>query len=442
MKQDETAEFILLFVSLVVSLCSGELAGELARSLSSYGQLTTSSSVGWVEAGRLTGERLVTIRAGNTGVCRQRRGHLVEPGSFQGGVCTLLEGDRLEDNFQVLVDLYGLARLEWRHWDMFTGLSVGSLSYQAGSYVASTHLNSSTLVGDLRPARALSGDITVWAGNQTVTSREGEVLLELEPLRYQIDEVSLVSQGRVSTTEVVTVANISLQNDGEEAREVSAEVNFRWNSTKYWGRVDGMVRGLQTLVMGDHTVWGVSRETSVSDWLTVSRHLSPGTEIKLTASISVVRSRTPYSGLLTAVYRDGQTSRHNISAVMEETILDRLSLSPDSTSTTTVSTTTTRSTAPTTTAEIPRKSPKRQTVKLKKIFKKSLQSANLIQPRSSKQERRNTVNPLRIFYPVTDHVTIDKFSKEKNNSNKSFSTNFNLLIILFCSSNVMFTYNI
>ena len=102
---------------------------------------------------------------------------------------------------------------------------VGSLSYQTGSYVASTQVNSSLLVGDMRPARALSGDITVWAGNQTVTSREGEVLLELEPLRYQIDEVSLVSQGRLSTTEVVTVANISLQNDGEEAREVSAEVN-------------------------------------------------------------------------------------------------------------------------------------------------------------------------------------------------------------------------
>ena len=381
----------------------------------------------------MRGEKVV--RTGNTGVCRQRRGHDVEAGSFQAGVCTLLEGTQLEDNFQVLVDLYGLARLEWRYWDMFTGLSVGSLSYQSGSYVASTLLNSSRLVGDLRTARGLSGDIAVWAGNQTVTSRAGQILLELEPLRYQISEVSLASEARTTTTEVLTLANITLRNDSEEAREVSTEVNFRWNSTKYWGRVGGMVRGLQTLVMGDHCVWGVTRELSISDWLTVTRHLQPRSETNLSTTISLVRSSTPYSGLLTAVYRDGQTRRHNISAVMEETILGEVSVSPrSSNSAARASTTsTTTSTASTSTSEISKKSTKRPTIKRKKIFKKSLESANLIQPRSSKQERSYKVNPLRIFYPATDEVTIDKFTKEKNRSNHSSSINLNLLIILFAA---------
>ena len=59
--------FLLLL--LTVSYTSSQ---QRAHTLSSYGQLTTSSSLGWVEVGEVVEERLV--RTGDTGVCRLRRG--------------------------------------------------------------------------------------------------------------------------------------------------------------------------------------------------------------------------------------------------------------------------------------------------------------------------------------------------------------------------------
>ena len=74
---------------------------------------------------------------------------------------------------------------------MFTGVSIGSVSYQKERYVASLTLNSSTVVGDMSLARGLSGDIRAWVTNQTVRTTSGSVVVELEPVRYQLERLSL-----------------------------------------------------------------------------------------------------------------------------------------------------------------------------------------------------------------------------------------------------------
>ena len=406
-----------------------------AHTLSSYGQLTTSSSLGWVEVGRLREERLV-MREGS-GVCRQRRGGEVEAGSLSVGQCWLVQGGRLEAEFEVLVDMYGLARLDWSYWDMFTGVSVGSVSYHRETYVASLTSNSTTLVGDMSLARGLSGDISAWATNQTVFSSSGRVLVEMEPVRYQIEELRLGDR-RVESSDRVTCETSTTVTSRTESDMVTADIKFTWNTTKYWGHVDGLVRGLPVTVEGQHYVWGVGRELTNTNTHTITRHLRPGQELKVTTSLTLVTSATPYTGLVTAIYRDGTTSRHHIKAQLRETVLTRVSHTAggqeDVLEARPVTTSTTSTTSSTTSATRLWKSKTTPAWRSRKIFKKSLQSANLIESRNSFRPQSYKDNPLKIFYPDTDDVRIDNLEAEKNISFKFSSINlklsFSLLFVL------------
>lgn len=415
--------FLLLL--LTVSYTSSQ---QRAHSLSSYGQLTTSSSLGWVEVGEVGEERLV--RTGETGVCRLRRGGRLEAGSLSDGECRLVEGERLDREYEVLVDLYGMGRVEWRHWDMFTGVSIGTVSYLKERYVASLTLNSSTVVGDMSLARGLSGDIRAWVTNQTVTTTSGEVLVELEPVRYQLERLSLGSVRVVRREEVRAVPTTRVL--GQGTGQVTVEVSVRWNSSRHWGHVEGLVRGRPTVVEGEHLVWGVTTYScnTHTDTLNLSHH-----SLNLSSSLTLATITRPYTALLTAIYRDGLTSRHNISAEVKETLLERVShftadkqlvgsirVSPPSTTSTSTATTT-----------LKQSKPKIDRLR-KKIFKKSLQSANLIEAIISSGPQRYKENPLKIFYPDDDLVEISGLDQQKNFSVKCSSSHLDLSIFLLLMS--------
>ena len=367
-------------------------------------------------------ERLV--RRGETGVCRLRRGGEVEAGSLSGGECWLVEGERLEAQFEVLVDLYGMGRVEWRHWDMFTGVSIGSVSYHKERYVASLTVNSTTLVGDMSLARGLSGDIRAWATNQTVSRTSGQVVVELEPVRYQVERLRLGQARVVRREEERADTTTRTLSEGE-----TVEVIFTWKSSQYWGHVEGLVRGLPSLVEGEHCVWGVTTHLTNTRTDTLIRPFSPGSHLNLTTILSLVTITRPYTALLTAIYRDGLTIRHNISAELQERVLDRVShytgdqlvqsnavFQPTTTSTSTASTL------------------KQLNTKIdrlrKKIFKKSLQSENLIESRISSRPQRYKENPLKIFYPDDDSVEISNLRQEKNISGMCSSSDFKLWILV------------
>ncbi len=82
---------------------------------------------------------------------------------------------------QVLVDLSGLGRLEWRPWDMFTRPEIGTVAYNSQTFVgrfrhakAAAHF----VVGDLDFNRGLSGNIRAFvSANTTEMSIEGEALV-------------------------------------------------------------------------------------------------------------------------------------------------------------------------------------------------------------------------------------------------------------------------
>ena len=378
-------------------------------------------------------ERLV--RTGDTGVCRLRRGREVEAGSLSAGECRLVEGERLGAGYEVLVDLYGMGRVEWRHWDMFTGVSIGSVSYQKERYVASLTLNSSTVVGDMSLARGLSGDIRAWVTNQTVTLTSGSVVVELEPVRYQLERLSLGEVAVVRREEVPAVPTTRHLTQG--TGEVTVEVSVRWNSSRHWGHLDGLVRGRPTLVEGEHCVWGVATQSSNThtDTLNLGQH-----SLNLSSSLTLLTLTRPYTALLTAIYRDGLTTRHNVSAELKETLLERVShftadeqlvgsitvSSPSITSTSTATTT------------MKQLKPKNDRLR-KKIFKKSLQSANLIEPIISSGPRRYKENPLKIFYPDEDLVEIRSLD-QKNFSVKCSWSHLDLSIFLLLMSYISHTY--
>ena len=116
-----------------------------AHKLSRYGQLVTSSNLGWVEAERLKGSERI-VRVGDRGVCRQRLAGYTVPGVLDGGgYCVTAQGDNVQvvsHGHQVLVDLWGRARYQWIYWDMFTQPPIDTVGYthKAGVYIL-TELN-------------------------------------------------------------------------------------------------------------------------------------------------------------------------------------------------------------------------------------------------------------------------------------------------------------
>ena len=49
--------------------------------------------------------------------------------------CLLILSIICKTSFQALVDLFSMARLEWRHWDMFTDPPVGTVAVHEKVYL-------------------------------------------------------------------------------------------------------------------------------------------------------------------------------------------------------------------------------------------------------------------------------------------------------------------
>ena len=89
-------------------------------------------------------------------ICRIKDGDSLMPGrTDKSGTC-LVEGRKVAE-YQVLVDRVGMARLEWRHWDMFTKQEIGSVAYNHQFFIARLEMHGEDIVGDLDYGRGMNG---------------------------------------------------------------------------------------------------------------------------------------------------------------------------------------------------------------------------------------------------------------------------------------------
>merc|ERR1719278_1558256 len=158
----------------------------------------------------------------------------------------VVEG-RKEANYQVLVDLGGIARLEWKRWDMFSSPHIGTVAFNQKIFVGSLVLeDDEEIVGELDYKRGMNGDIQAIVDGKLVKRTEGRALVETEPVRYQLEEIQLTLDKEDS--EKLQLGSIQLerseQSEGGEWQEEVGIVRYTSTSLLNWGQVAGTVRGL------------------------------------------------------------------------------------------------------------------------------------------------------------------------------------------------------
>ena len=66
--------------------------------------------------------------------------------------------------------------------------------------MASFSVNETLRVGDLNPWRGISGNIEAWTDDLVVSSRNGWVLVELEPIKYQLENITFDNRVKLKHT--------------------------------------------------------------------------------------------------------------------------------------------------------------------------------------------------------------------------------------------------
>ena len=106
-------------------------------------------------------------------------------------ICRIKVLGRKEAEYQVLVDREGMARLEWRHWDMFTKPEIGSVAYNERFFIARFERNGEEIVGNLDFGRGMYGEIRAFTKEMKQMKRtEGKVMVEIEPIKYQLENIN------------------------------------------------------------------------------------------------------------------------------------------------------------------------------------------------------------------------------------------------------------
>ena len=120
--------------------------------------------------------------------------------------------------FQVLVDTTSTSRLEWQKWDIFTKRPFGVVAFSDQALVARVKRPAGSsvvkqsqkyVIGELDPLRGLSGNIAVSFGDKDAVEyvTEGEILVEIEPVRYELKHTVFMKERAKVSQEVVPLGN-------------------------------------------------------------------------------------------------------------------------------------------------------------------------------------------------------------------------------------------
>ena len=223
-----------------------------------------------------------------------------------------------ESQYQVLVDLFAMARLEWRAWDMFMEPSLGSVAYNEKTFVGQIETEGGERrIAELDYHRGMNGEFVL-----EVSKTEGWVLVEREPIKYSLENVTFLSE-KVVDTEEVQLGSVVLEQEGEAGgwTEVSERLRYDWSGQESWGNIGGTVRGLTCSVSrGEeeevtHTRMGLTTTSHHTEDLLVSFSLLPGTRVNISVTGEMVSLDQTYTATLLSVHKDGSLTVRNMTGV-------------------------------------------------------------------------------------------------------------------------------
>ena len=213
-------------------------------------------------------------------------------------------------------------------------------------------------IGELDPLRGLSGDIAVcFSDNNDKVDfvTEGEILVEIEPVRYQLMDTVFITERAKVSQEIVPLGYRILTNpdqgpeEEDSENEISNEVDVaeddvlekgrdvteaRWkeiggvipyNATYhyYWGQIPGLSRTLPSNgdTYNDHGridfKWGLPLDYHRHRIRDIAHRLMAGTSLNVTAIAIRQTTEVPYTATLISHFADGKTKERKIESTYQ-----------------------------------------------------------------------------------------------------------------------------
>lgn len=168
-------------------------------------------------------------------------------------------------------------------------------------------------LGRLDPKEGL-GRIFVYLGDREYSLDEGEVLVETEPVRYELRQIKVDKWRSQVKKNLTELGSTVLQNSESMSNLVEAVITYEYDRMVYWGTHDGVARGLPTAVYDEvgarpmDIYWAQKVSEKRLETKTVSTNLQPGTAINVTVTGNYTKTEGPYKALLVSYYADNDNA--------------------------------------------------------------------------------------------------------------------------------------
>ncbi|XP_001603588.2 protein unzipped [Nasonia vitripennis] len=331
--------------------------------LSKYGngQLITSSILAWIPHTQYSASKTLVI--GGFEVVSGSAAESSEPRDKQGRpifVCRAMhngnwvaggqkQGDKhcnvsltgsvgSYERYQLLENVDKAARINWENWTKLYQTPVGAVA-TSKFFVArhAVHMGKSengqdllhNYIGTLDSQDSLGAIYYVKEDGTEGTADNGQVLVETEPIMYELNAVKLNQQRKVlAKREERILGQATIKNEASSPGMMAEAFSYSYLYTLYWGQGHAMIKGLNTTVsllnktrLND-VDWGIPIKENRTNVHTVEIYLEPGTAVNVTLRGYYTDAELPYSGKLHSHYKDGvMLNTRTISDVRHEATL-------------------------------------------------------------------------------------------------------------------------
>ncbi|XP_055908239.1 protein unzipped isoform X2 [Eupeodes corollae] len=325
---------------------------------SQLGQKVTSSTLKWEQySAKELNQMEYAIQGGKfvsedehypIYVCRviiegvQTSGHTEKQKQSQVCVVSYMKIVKNYDKFEVLMNKGHLGKIIWQPWTKFNaGVPIGAISVDDYSYIGRRRINHQSLndhmgadfnLGRLDPTVGL-GKISVVEDQNEREYDDGEVLIEVEPIRYELKDIVL---DKIRTDEQINTTALAhgiLRNTYDTSNQIETVLSYSYDHAQYWGTHEGTARGLATKIYekGSTTPteinWSLKFTKKINETKSVSSNLPPGTAINVTLLGDYVTLEAPYRAKLFSFYKGSSESRsRDIKAEVRKSYLKDIKL--------------------------------------------------------------------------------------------------------------------
>jgi hypothetical protein len=162
-------------------------------------------------------------------------------------------------------------------------------------------------------------------------TNEGDVLIEVEPVRYELLVDKFAKKGKSSSErKVLASASIFRFAEGrEELARMQKMLAYSYETSLYLGQMRGVIKGLSVRVhlpSGEKKslAWGVADINRQSESMMVGYDMRPNSAVDVVISAAAVTEEQPYTATLVAVFGDESRRERRVEGVMVTHYLDSI----------------------------------------------------------------------------------------------------------------------